>query len=206
MIFARFLSICVALAILAACGSAPPLPDRYYSLVLAADSGDVAGDEIANARLIVGPIELPSYLSKHGIAMQMGPNRIESANHHFWAEPLDEAIAKVLTRDIAERTDGIAVERESGRWTPSEDCRVRVEFDAFHPTNNSQVVMSGRYWISSENSSDSQEFSLSRSLTIDGYAHAVDVLRDTLAVLAQQISEDVQGEPACAGQDDPGTL
>ncbi len=203
MTCARFLFISVALAHLAACGSGPVVQDRYYSLVLAADSGDVSGGETANARLIVGPVELPSYLSNRGIAMQMGPNRIESANHHFWAEPLDEAIAKVLTQDIAERTDGIDVESESGRWTPEEDCRVRVEFDAFHPTNNSRVVSSGRYWISSEYSSDSQAFSLSRSLTIDGYAHAVDVLRSTLEELSQQISEDVQGTPACTGEENP---
>jgi hypothetical protein len=132
--------------------------------------------------------------------MQMGPNRIESANHHFWAEPLDAAIAKVLTQDIAERTDGIEVERESGRRTAEEDCRVRVEFDAFHPTNDSRVVSSGRYWISAENSSDNQAFSLSRTLTTDGYAHAVDVLRDTLKTLAQQISEDIQRNPACTGE------
>ena len=200
MTVARFLPICVALTHLAACGSSPVLQDSYYSLVLAADIGEVSGNETTTARLIVGPIELPSYLSNRGIAMQMGPNRIESANHHFWAEPLNEAIAKVLTQDIAERTDGIEVERESGRWTAEEDCRVRVEFDAFHPTNDSRVVSSGRYWISAENSSDNQAFSLSRTLTTDGYAHAADVLRDTLKTLAQQISEDIQGNPACTGE------
>ena len=201
----RFLVVSAALLHLAACGSSPVSQDRYYSLVLAADNGNAQGDAKTNARLIVGPIELPDYLSNRGIAMQTGPNRIESANHHFWAESLDTAIAKVLTQDIAGRTDGIKVERESGRWTRDEDCRVRVEFDAFHPTNNSRVVSSGRYWISSEDSSDSQAFSLSHTLTIDGYAHAVDALRSTLELLAQQIAENVQNTPACTGGVTVGT-
>ena len=169
-------------------------------LALAADERAAAGNnESANAHLIVGPIQLPTYLSGRGLPMQTGPNQIESANHNFWAEPLDAAIAKVLARDIAERTNGIDVERESGRFTPDGDCRVRVEFDAFHPTNDSRVVTSGHYWISSEDASNRQGFNLSRTLTLDGYAHAVDELRGTLESLAQQISDDVQGTPACTG-------
>lgn len=200
MTFTRYAFVGIALLQLIACGSGPVQQDRYYSLVLAATNADVPANEAASARLVVGPIELPSYLRNRGIAMQTGPNRIESANHHFWAEPLDEAIAKVLVQDIAKRVDGIAVERESGRWTPDADCRVRVEFDAFHPTSDSRVVSSGRYWILSGDSSETRTFGMSQTLTIDGYAHAVDALRSTLELLAQQIAGDVRGTPACTGE------
>jgi len=197
---ARFSVVGVAILLLAACGSNRVVPDRHYSLVLAANDSAVPGNnEVATARLIVGPIQLPTYLGERGLPMQVGPNRIESAHHHFWAEPLDEAIAKVLAQEIAARTNGIDVERESGRFTPQGDCRVRVELDAFHPTSESRVVTSGRYWISSEDTSNRQTFSLTRTLTIDGYAHAVDVLRGMLATLAQQIAGEVQGTPACTG-------
>ena len=129
--------------------------------------------------------------------MQVGPNRIETASHHFWAEPLDEAIAKVLARDIDERTDGLIVQREFGRWTADADCRVRVEFDSFHPTYQTEVVVSGRYWVISEDGSARGDFSLPRRLTADGYAHAVDVLRSALEALADQISGDLAANPAC---------
>ena len=194
----------IAILLLSACGSDPTIPDRYYSLVLAADGVSVVGDnENSTARLIVGPIYLPDYLSDRGLPLQVGPNRIESANHHFWAEPLDEAIAKVLVRDIAVHTNSIDVERESGRYTPAEDCRLRVEFDAFHPTSESRVLTSGRYWISSEGDSTRQEFSFSRTLTRDGYAHAVDALRDMLQTLAEKISANVQEKSTCIGAMDP---
>ena len=130
--------------------------------------------------------------------MQVGPNRIESANHHFWAEPLDEAIAKVLVRDIAERTDQFVVERESGRWTTEADCRVRLEFDAFHPTHQSEVVASGRYWIVSEGEEERSEFSFSRRLNADGYANAVNELRSALETLANQIAGGVLASSACS--------
>lgn len=196
----RFVVFGIAIVLLSACGSSPVVQDRYYSLVLAANkSATTDNNEIATARLIVGPVQLPTYLSQRGLPMQVGPNRIESAHHHFWAESLDDAIAKVLVRDISERTNGIDVERESGRLTPDGDCGLRLEFDAFHATSDSSVVARGRYWISSEEASNRRAFSLDRTLTIGGYDHAVHVLRGMLAELAQQISDEVQETPACTG-------
>lgn len=201
---ARNLVSGVAILLLFACGSSPSVPDRYYSLVLAGNDSTIEdNDYAATARLIVGPIQLPSYLSESGLPMQVGPNRIESAHHHFWAEPLEEAIAKVLVREIARQSNGIDVERESGRYTPEGNCRLRVEFDAFHPMSESRAVASGRYWISSDDTSNRQSFSLTRALTSDGYAHAVDVLRGMLDTLAQQISNDVLRIPACTGAASP---
>jgi len=198
MRYASSIVAATTMLLLSACGSSPVVKDRYYSLVLAANGGTATGnDEIMTASLIVGPIRLPTYLSAHALPMQVGPNRIELAHHHFWAEPLNEAIAKVLTRDIAERTDGINVERESGRTAAEEDCRLRVEFDAFHPTSESRVVANGRYWVESSETSDRQAFSLTRTLTVDGYAHAVDALRGLLGLLAQQISDDLAAGRSC---------
>ncbi len=195
---ARACIVGLTLAGLAACGSSDTVEDRYYSLVLAAGSASESTEE-ATATLIVGPIELPRYLGGRGLSMQVGPNRIETANHHFWAEPLDEAIAKVLSSDVAARAEGYDVERESGRWTPEADCRVRIEFDAFHPTHEARVTVSGRYWISSPGAADTrQEFNLSGRLTADGYGHSVDVLRDTLAELAVRIADSLPAASECA--------
>lgn len=198
----RILLFTIVLAALAGCGSAGPVtPDRYYSLVLASGAAVATSNEDATGLLIVESIQLPDYLHGRSIAMQTGPNLIESARHHFWAESLQDAIAKLLTQDIARHTHSIDVDRDAGRRTDDEFCRLRVEFDAFHPTNQSQVVASGRYRISSELSSERREFSLKRTLTSDGYAHAVDELRSTLEMLAQQISDDVQAIPECVGEE-----
>lgn len=185
---------------LVACGS-NPVQDRYYSLVLAAD--DVvapAGNEAANGRLIVGPVELPDYLTRRGLAMQIDSNQIQTANHHFWAEPLAEAIPKVLVRDIAELASGLTVDRDAGRWTDSGDCRLRIEFDKFHATDRSTVVASGRYWISSSDADVKQEFDVTRTLSADGHAHAVAELRQSLRTLATQVNATIGSHSFCSGE------
>ena len=185
---------------LVACGSTP-LEDHYYSLVLAADdvTAPVATDE-ATTHLIVGPVELPDYLDRRGLAMQIGSNQIQTANHHFWAEPLEEAISKVLVRDIASLANGVTVDRDAGRWTDSGDCRLRIEFDKFHATDRSRVVSSGRYWVSSSDSEAKQEFAVTQSLSADGHANAVAALRRSLGTLATQIADTIESNSQCSGE------
>jgi uncharacterized lipoprotein YmbA len=185
---------------LIACGS-NPVEDRYYSLVLAAD--DVMAPvrtEEPKAHLIVGPIQLPDYLNRRGLAIQIDYNQIQTANHHFWAEPLEEAISKVLVRDIANLASGITVDRDAGRWTKSGDCRLRIEFDKFHATDRSRVVSSGRYWISSSGSDVRQEFEVTLTLSADGHANAVAALRRSLGTLATQITDTIESSSQCSGE------
>jgi uncharacterized lipoprotein YmbA len=156
--------------------------------------------EERKAQLIVGPIQLPEYLNRRGLAMQIDSNQIQTANHHFWAEPLEEAISKVLVRDIANLASGVTVDRDAGRWTDPGDCRLRIEFDKFHATDRSRVVSSGRYWISSADSDVRQEFDVTESISADGHAHAVAALRRSLGTLATQITDTIESNSQCSGE------
>ncbi len=192
--------VVIVLLGLMACGS-NPVEDHYYSLVLAAD--DVIAPvhtEETRAHLIVGPVQLPEYLNRRGLAIQIDSNQIQTANHHFWAEPLEEAISKVLVRDIAILASGVTVDRDAGRWTDSGDCRLRIEFDKFHATDRSRVVSSGRYWVSSSDSDVKQEFETTQTLSADGHANAVAALRRSLATLAMQITNTIESNSQCSGE------
>ena len=192
--------VVIALLGLMACGS-NPVEDHYYSLVLAADDVMVpVGSEEGKVHLIVGPVQLPEYLDRRGIAMQIDANQIQTANHHFWAEPLEEAIAKVLVRDIANLASGLTVDRDAGRWTDSGDCRLRLEFDKFHATDRARVVSSGRYWVSSSDSDVRQEFEVTQTLSADGHAYAVAALRRSLGTLATQITATIESNSQCSGE------
>ncbi len=183
----------LSVACLAACATnSVQRPERYYSLVLAG-STQRAQLTVPVVRWVLVPIRLPAYLHTQSIALQTAANRIESAHRHFWAEPLDDAIAKVLVAGIEQSHGGIAIERQAGRWTPVPACRLRVEFDAFHPTHDGRVRVSGRYWIATGETMSRRNFDQSATLASDGYAHAVDALRSSLDSLSAQIAVTLDG-------------
>ena len=198
---ARTCFVAIVLFSLLACAS-KPVEEHYYSLVLAADQANVpAKVDNAGARLTVGPVHLPAYLNNRGLSIAVGANQIRTANHHFWAEPLEEAISKVLVLDISRLLDNVVVERDAGRWTDEGDCRLRLEFDRFHATDESSVISSGRYWVSSVEASVSREFHMTRSLSADGYGHAVETLRQSLGTLAAKIAATVESDQLCLGSE-----
>ncbi len=177
--------------------------DRYYSLVLAGGASVQSAADPTQPQLVIGPIQLPSYLQGRALSMQKGANRIESAHHHFWAEPLDEAIEKVLVGEIGARVEGISVEHDAGRWTAEPTCRIRIEFDALHPTDRATTETRGRFWLISTTQSNRVEFDISKRLTDDGYGHAVDKLRESLEALSLSIAQVVRDKDACS--DDSST-
>ncbi len=194
----RNVFILLATAGLVGCGSTP-IEDHYYSLVLAA--GDSASSQTTDSparELIVGPVTLPDYLDHRGISLQTGPNKIQSASHNFWAEPLDEAINKVLVQDIAKSSSELSVTRHLGRQSTAAVCRLGIEFDKFHATDDGAVVSSGRYWLSNDEGRIHREFSLRRKLRADGYAHAVNELRETLRSVAALVRASIDASTTCA--------
>lgn len=185
----------LALAItLTGCGSTPP-EDRYYSLVLqAADEGAVATSESADVVVNLTHIDLPAFLDSRAMVLQTGANEVEIAQHNFWAESLDEAIGKVLVRDIAQSSRRIDIARNTQRDAA---CELRVEFDRFHATDSGRVLASGRYVLSSGNVTRQSGFDVSQRLSTDGYASAVVALRRSLADLATHIINEVEARDAC---------
>lgn len=181
------------LAYVAGCSSTPP-EDRYYSLVLdAADDGVAKVNGDARMRVSLSRIDIPEFLESRAMALQTGGNEIQVAQHHFWAERLDEAIAKVLVRDITEAAKSVDI----ARGNQNSYCELRVEFDRFHATGNARVLVSGRYWLSSEEGSERGEFDLSQGLTSSGYASAVSTLRNSLVILAREIGGEIESGTVC---------
>ena len=96
-------AVFVSLLGVAACTSAP-VEEHHYSLVLDALNGSNAVQSSeTDATLAVTSITLPEYLRSNNLVMQVGSNEILPARRHFWAEPLDDSIKRVLAYDLDRR-------------------------------------------------------------------------------------------------------
>lgn len=179
-----------------ACGSAP-IEDHYYSLVLDAGPGSnssTSTSATADVNLGLDRIAFPEFLQSRNLITQVDANQILTAQHHFWAEPLDDAISKLLIRYIGSQVDGINVDYS---MISAVDCSLRLEFDQFQATDRGAVVASGRYWLNSADRKVKREFEYSVAQQTDGYKGAVVSLGSAVRTLANDIADNLQTSAIC---------
>jgi uncharacterized lipoprotein YmbA len=89
------LSIALAAALAAACGTSAP--SRFYTLDPSAVSD---GAPPTRARIAVGPVAIPGAVDRPQLVVQVAPNRVEIDDFNRWAAPLDDGIARAVAVDL----------------------------------------------------------------------------------------------------------
>jgi uncharacterized lipoprotein YmbA len=93
--------ICALIALCSSCSFLEPREDPTRFFVLSPSAAD-ALDSPADAALVIalGPIDLPEYLLRSEIVRRAGPNELVPSPVNRWAEPIDDAVLRVLNIDL----------------------------------------------------------------------------------------------------------
>ncbi len=169
---------------------------KYYSLTLNSEyqSSDHTSRVGTNKpHVVVAPIHLAKFLRQDRLVMQIGEHEIVTAYYHRWAEPLEDAISKLLVQELNAKSNSYQFGRMVGQWNQNTTFNLKLEFDKFHATDNAQIVASGRYWFHEKNKflGVDQSFVISIDLTRDGYLHAVEKKEQVIGELSEQIIESI---------------
>lgn len=101
--FRRVAALTSIAALLAACGSTPPI--RHYSLGPVAAGPSTAPVAVAvDIGVVVGPVSLPAGIDRLQIVRTVEGARVDIADSHRWAGSLKDEIARRLAGDIARQT------------------------------------------------------------------------------------------------------
>ena len=92
--------LCLALLLLAGCGSTPPT--KFYGLA-PVSAPKAARNAAAEGQLVlgIGPVELPKTLDRPQIVTRRGQNEFYLAEFDHWAEPLEDNVPQVLSENLA---------------------------------------------------------------------------------------------------------
>ncbi len=89
---------CGLAAIFASCTPSPSA--KFY--VLGLEFADFQRERSSKCVVLgVGPVEIPSYLDRPEVVFRIGPNEVQPADFHRWAEPLPQGIARVIADSIS---------------------------------------------------------------------------------------------------------
>ncbi len=111
--------------------------DKFY--VLVADPGPPAGDPLGKpTTLVVARVTVPAYLDRAELVTRTEDNQISLQRNERWAEPLVEALPRILAADLAAllATSNVAVSTHGG--TASE-LTLLVDVQRFERNTKGQV-------------------------------------------------------------------
>ncbi len=100
----------LALALgLAACSSPQAPPPQYYELRLDVPAAaaapalpaSVPADGAADVWQLMAPVKLPEYLDRDVLWLPVGTAGLQPLPGHRWAEPLTDAVPRILLHDLA---------------------------------------------------------------------------------------------------------
>ncbi|BAL96190.1 PqiC family protein [Rubrivivax gelatinosus] len=89
-----------AALVLAGCAAAPTPPRRLYRLDSAAPGPVPEASPAAEVWALSPTVALPEYLQRDAILVAAGDTRLQSLDGERWAEPLRDALPRVLRADL----------------------------------------------------------------------------------------------------------
>lgn len=192
----RLLLFALALITLTGCGSLlAPQPDRsrFFVLSSSADSGAKASTTAFGARHLtvgVGPVMIPDYLQRHGIATRVGPTQLEYSQVNRWAEPLEECFPRVLAQDLSNSLATNQVVMFPWPGDTHVDYQVQASVERFELTSRDQAVLAARWTIKNPQTGEilaSGEANESRPAGSDA-ASATAALSQSLGAMANDLA------------------
>jgi uncharacterized lipoprotein YmbA len=114
--------------LLAACGSAPK--EQFYTL---GDGAAVASGSLPNLDygVLVGPVSVPELVDRPQFVLRMTGSEVRITEQVRWAEPLRQAIPRVLAANLAQDLNNARVTPQAAGGTADPDYRVVLDVQRF---------------------------------------------------------------------------
>jgi uncharacterized lipoprotein YmbA len=166
-----------------------PLTTNYYllnTLNFAEKSLNI------NKTVAVEVLELPAYLHQPQLVMQLNTHQLHYSRFDMWAEPLKEGFTKALINDLNLNNKHIQFVTDTIELGNISVNKLIVRINYFHPSSASKVILSGVFWI--DNNDDEQykvqqPFTFELRLNKDGYTHAIEQMRQLVAMMSTSVLE-----------------
>ena len=173
-----------------------PVTDRSRFYILTSDSGAPSRSSIGRTDLTIGlgPVSIPQYLDRTGLATRIGATRIEYSSNDRWAEPLNECFPRILSQDLSHDlgTDRVIL----FPWNRSLGVNYQVQVDVtrFEIVSGNDAELYARWLIKDPGSGrilHSGYSNQSRAAGMDG-ASRTEALSRTVNGLSMDIASELQ--------------
>ena len=192
---ARSITLCAVVSLMiVACGSSPPV--RYFALSPMDSVQQQDPDD--SVTLGVGPLRLPEYLNRSQIVTRGGGSELEVDEFSRWAEPLTQALHRVVSTDVDNMMNGVTV--IAFPWEAvvhnEVDYRLLGEVTRFDADRSGRVVLDIQ-WVISDVSGEvvvppRRSRYETRAARPDDPAIVVSAMNDALAMFSRDVVSELE--------------
>lgn len=125
------------------CGCASPR-ERLYTLVGPEPPPE---DPSPTLHVALSSVTLPEAVDRPELVIRSGSARLVALEQERWAEPLREAVPRVLAESIATRLKAVSVVTSSAGAPIEPDVRVTVEIRRFEAIPRQGVTVEAHWWL-----------------------------------------------------------
>jgi len=194
-LIARSITLCAFVSLLVgACGSSPPV--RYFALSPMDSVQQQDPDDAVT--LGVGPLRLPEYLNRSQIVTRGGGSELEVDEFSRWAEPLTQALHRVVSTDVDNMMNGVMV--IAFPWEAvvhnEVDYRLLGEVTRFDADRSGRVVLDIQWGITDTTGQATVVIRRSkyekRAARPDDPAIVVSAMNDALAMFSRDVASELE--------------
>lgn len=180
--------------LLAGCGASPPV--RYYTLQPLEIVHEPDPDDAAVMAL--GPLRLPDYVARTQIVTRGDGAEVVVDDYHRWAEPLDDAITRIVAVNVDNLVDGLIVVAFRSSNLVGYDYRLQGSVVRFDADQAGHAVLVVQWGIATPDGDvvvppRRSEYEAQASSRGDPGAIAI-ALNDTVAQFSREIAITIEAE------------
>jgi uncharacterized lipoprotein YmbA len=144
--------------------------------------------------LVLNDLQVPHYLKQPGLVYQTNDTGIHVSTEHFWGEPLEEGLTKLLRDTFDSQNMQMTLPSTSAHKNP---VQLSIRIDDFIATWQGDIVLRGAYSLQHNNdriegsSITEKRFYIVQALQSDGFTASVQSMRLAINELATNIANDV---------------
>jgi uncharacterized lipoprotein YmbA len=140
----RFVSpvvLCVVVALVAACASAPP--PKFYTL----SRTPAPGAPPSTLSVAVGPVTIPAIVDQPQIVVSVSPNQVTLEEFNRWASPLADNITRVVAENLVDLLGTPRVTLFQQSPSVDADYRVGIEVQSFESAPGDAATLNAAWLV-----------------------------------------------------------
>lgn len=160
-------------------------PSRFYALVPLAEARERPGQ----LGLGLASVRTPAYLDRPQIVTRRGADRLEVADFDRWAEPLDQAVSRVMALNLARLLDSQRVQRQPFRDPGAVELVVEIDLLRFEGDWDAGVTLEAFFGLRGEGLSLRRFAHVEEPIAGRDHAALAEAMSRALATFARQIAD-----------------